>query len=68
LIVYINQDFSQEAVPASLPKALSYIQKILASHGRSNCNPAVTPADPHVPLGKSSEAFEATGIDWQRYK
>jgi len=43
-----------------------YIQKILESHGMSNCNPAATPADPHIRLEKSSEDFEATGIDRQR--
>ena len=45
-----------------------YIQTILESHGMGNCNLAVTPADPHNRPETSSEDFEATGIDWQKYQ
>jgi len=37
-----------------------YIQKILGNSGMQACNPASTPADPHIQLEKSSTEFEAT--------
>ena len=37
-----------------------YVQKILQLHRMELCNPAATPADPHVHLVKSQPTFEAT--------
>src|SRR5205807_9116357 len=45
-----------------------YIEKILEAHGMRHCNPATTPADPHVQLEKSSEDFVASAEDKKDYQ
>jgi len=45
-----------------------YIRKILGVHGMQQCKPVSTPADPHVRLERSSEEFQATPKDRQRYQ
>jgi len=45
-----------------------YIQRILHIHKMDLCNPAVTPADPHVRLEKCGTGFEATPYERRRYQ
>ena len=45
-----------------------YIQKILQLHRLDLCNPALTPADPHLRLEKSRPDFEATLYERKRYQ
>ena len=45
-----------------------YGQKILQLHRMERCNPALTPADPHVRLEKSPPGFEATLYERKRYQ
>ena len=45
-----------------------YTQKILQAHGMENCNPARTPADPHVRLEKSHTSFVANPTSKQQYQ
>ena len=45
-----------------------YIQKILDDHGMLNCNPATTPADTHIRLGKTPLGSEATESERRRYQ
>jgi len=45
-----------------------YIQKILSIHRMELCDPAMTPADPHVRLETSKPEFEATLYERKRYQ
>jgi len=45
-----------------------YIEKILATHHMQACNPATTPADPHIRLEKSSQDFEARATERRNYQ
>jgi len=44
------------------------IEKILATHHMQACNPATTPADPHIRLEKSSQDFEASATERRNYQ
>jgi len=45
-----------------------YIGKILEDHGMRDCNPSLTPADPHIRLEKSSLDYEATESEKRTYQ
>ena len=52
----LESNCNQRTVPLSQKR---YIEKILIQHGLECCNPALTPADPHVRLEKSYPEFES---------
>jgi len=45
-----------------------YSKKILATHHMQACNPATTPADPHIRLEKSRHVFEASPTERRNYQ
>lgn len=45
-----------------------YIQKILGENHMQACNPANTPADPHIRLERSQPDFEATLTEKRKYQ
>ena len=45
-----------------------YIERMLANCGMQTCNPASTPADPHIRLEKPSSDFEATAQEMTSYQ
>ena len=45
-----------------------YVKKILATYKMELCNPAMTPANPHVHLESSKPEFEATLYEQNRYQ
>ena len=46
----------------------NYGKEILATYKMELCNPAMTPADPHVHLESSKPEFEKTLYKWKRYQ
>ena len=47
---------------------IKYVNKMLQTIGMQNCNPAVTPADPHIKLEQSGTGFEADPADRLHYQ
>jgi len=46
----------------------NYVKKILSTYKMELCNPAMTPADPHVKLESSKPEFEATLYERNRHQ
>jgi len=63
--IEIQRNRSERTLHLSQSK---YVQKILHLHKMEICNPAQTPADPHVRLERSSPSFEATLYEQKRYQ
>ena len=69
LTTFLGLEISRNREKRTLHLSQSrYIAKILDLHGMQNSNSAVTPADVHIRLEKSSQGFEATPKDRQRYQ